>query len=154
MTLYFQEELFSFDHFDIWDESGSVIYTVDRESVLWDRTLHVFDDQGRDVAQVHHVPFSIPTRFSITTLAQEVELVRNFTLFCHSYSIDALDWEISGDFTGHNYQFVRGEQQIAAMEKEWPALHDRYRLAVESPADALMALCVVLAIDCYNELSR
>ena len=30
MTLFLQEELFSFDHFDIWDETGSAVYTVER----------------------------------------------------------------------------------------------------------------------------
>lgn len=154
MTLYLREELFSFDHFDIWDASGDVIYTVDREGLLLGRTLHVIDAKGQNVAQVRHIPFSIPPTFSISTLTREVELVRNFTLFCHSYSIDALGWEISGDFTGHNYQLYRDDAQIASLEKEWLTLHDRYRLEVENAADALIALCVVLAIDCWNEMSR
>lgn len=153
MTLYLQEELFSFDHFEIWDEGGNVIYTVDREG-LWERILHVFDAHGQDVAQVRQIPFSIPATFSITTLVQEVELVRNFTLFHPCYRIDALGWEITGDFTGHNYQFCQGERQCAVMDKDWPALHDRYRLEVENPADALIALCAVLAIDCCDEMSR
>ena len=34
MTLYLQEELFSLDHFDIWDEDGNVKYQVQ-----WSLTL-------------------------------------------------------------------------------------------------------------------
>lgn len=151
MTLYLQEELFSFDHFDIWDEDGRVLYTVDREGFLLGRTLHVTDAQGQDVAQVQHIPFSIPSTFAITTLTQELELTRNFTFFSRSYSLSGLDWEISGNFTGHVYEFYRGEQQVASLEKDWPALHDRYRLEVEDAADAITALCVVLAIDCWDE---
>lgn len=151
MTLYLQEELFSFDHFDIWDETGGVVYTVEREFFTWGKTLHVMDAQGRHMAQVQHVPFTIPPAFSIATAAQELELRHNFRLFSRSYSIDSLGWEISGDFTGHVYEFYRGKQQLAALEKDWLALHDRYRLEVEDPADALIALCTVLAIDCCDE---
>ncbi len=151
MTLYLQEELFSFDHFDIWDEAGGVRYTVDREFFTFGRRLCVCDAQGRDVAQVQHIPFSIPSAFSIVTASQELELQRHFSLFSRSYSLDALGWEITGDFTGHLYEIMRGGQQIAALEKDWPALHDRYRLEVADASDALIALCVVLAIDCWDE---
>ena len=37
------------------------------------------------------------------------------------------------------------------MEKAWPAFHDRYRLEIADPADAMGALCTVLAIDCCDE---
>lgn len=97
MTLYLQEELFSFDHFDIWDETGSAVYTVEREFFTWGRTLHVMDAQGCDVAQVQRIPFSIPSAFSIATAARELELQRNFSFFGRSYSIDSLGWEITGD---------------------------------------------------------
>lgn len=151
MTLYLQEQLFSFDHFDVWDETESVRYTVDREFFTFGRRLRVYDAQGRDVAQVQHVPFSIPSAFSIVTASQELELQRHFSLFSRRYSLDALGWEITGDFTGHVYEIVCGGQQVAALEKDWPALHDRYRLEVANASDALAALCVVLAIDCCDE---
>ena len=46
MTLYLQEQIFSFDHFDIWDESGNVKYQVDRELFQFGRKLVVTDVQG------------------------------------------------------------------------------------------------------------
>ena len=39
MTLYLQEQIFSFDHFDIWDEDGNVKYQVDRELFQFGRKL-------------------------------------------------------------------------------------------------------------------
>ena len=41
MTLYLQEELFSLDHFDIWDEDGNVKYQVERELFQFGRKLVV-----------------------------------------------------------------------------------------------------------------
>ena len=64
MIYYLQEELFSFDHFDIWDEQDNVCFQVDREFLTWGKTLRVRDAQGRLCATVHHVPFSIPCSFA------------------------------------------------------------------------------------------
>lgn len=151
MTLYLQEELFSFDHFDIWDENGAVRYCVDRELFTWGKTLHVTEPDGHEVAQVKHIPFSIPTTFEVTLAAQEFAVQRNFALFSRRYEVERFDWQISGDFTGHFYEFFRGDVRVAVLEKDWPALHDRYSLTVNDAADALPALCVVLAIDCCDE---
>ena len=51
MTLYLQEELFSLDHFDIWDEDGNVKYQVERELFQFGRKLVVVDTQGREAAR-------------------------------------------------------------------------------------------------------
>ena len=56
MIYYLQEELFSFDHFDIWDEQDNVCFQVDREFLTWGKTLRVRDAQGRLCATVHHAP--------------------------------------------------------------------------------------------------
>ena len=137
MIYYLQEELFSFDHFDIWDEQDNVCFQVDREFLTWGKTLRVRDEQGRLCATIHHVPFSIPCSFELETAGGTLELDRHFSLFSRSYSIDSLGWEVEGDFFG--------------IEKAWPAFHDRYRLEIADPADAMGALCTVLDIDCCDE---
>ena len=78
-------------------------------------------------------------------------LDRHFSLFSRSYSIDSLGWEVEGDFFGVDYAITKGSQTVARMEKAWPAFHDRYRLEIADPADAMAALCTVLAIDCCDE---
>lgn len=80
-----------------------------------------------------------------------LELDRHFSLFSRSYSIDSLGWEVEGDFFGVDYAITKGGQTVARMEKAWPAFHDRYRLEIADPADAMAALCTVLAIDCCDE---
>lgn len=121
-----QEELVSFDHFDIWDEQDNVCFQVDREFLTWGKTLRVRDAQGRLCATVHHVPFSIPCSFELETAGGTLELDRHFSLFSRSYSIDSLGWEVEGDFFGVDYAITKGSQTVARMEKAWPAFHDRY----------------------------
>ena len=151
MIYYLQEELFSFDHFDIWDEQDNVCFQVDREFLTWGKTLRVRDAQGRLCATVPHAPFSIPCSFELETADGTLELDRHFSLFSRSYSIDSLGWEVEGDFFGVDYAITKGSQTVARMEKAWPAFHDRYRLEIADPADAMGALCTVLAIDCCDE---
>lgn len=151
MTFYLQEALFSFDHFDIWNEQDEVCFQVDREFFNWGKTLRVRDAAGRLCATVRHVPFSIPCCFELELPDGTLTLERNFTLFSRSYSIVSLGWEVEGDFLGLDFAITRAGQTLARIEKAWPAVHDRYRLDVAAPEDALAALCTVLAIDCCDE---
>ena len=52
-----------------------------------------------------------------------------------------------------SFDSIRGKAKdiVARIEKAWPAFHDRYRLEIADPADAIAALCTVLAIDCCDE---
>ena len=151
MVFYLQEEIFSFDHFDIWDEQDHVCFQVDREFLTWGKTLHVRDAQGRLCATVHHVPFSIPCCFELELAERTFELQRNFAFFSRSYSIESLGWEVEGDFFGTDYAIRNNGRTVARIEKAWPAFHDRYRLEIAEPADAMAALGTVLAIDCCDE---
>lgn len=151
MTLYLQEELFSFDHFDIWDEDGNVKYQVERELFQFGRKLVVVDTQGREVCFVQHIPFSIPCAYELAVPGGSVRLDRQFSFFTQQYSIDQLGWEVSGSFWNLDFSIIQAGRTVATIEKAFPAFHDRYRLEIEDPKDELTALCVVLAIDVEAE---
>ena len=151
MTLYLQEALFSLDHFDIWDESGTVKYQVERELFQFGRKLVVTDTQGREVCFVQHIPFSIPCAYELAVPGGSVRLDRHFSLFSQRYSIDELGWEVSGSFWNLDFSILQAGRTVATIEKAFPAFHDRYRLEIEDPRDELTALCVVLAIDVEAE---
>lgn len=151
MTLYLQEELFSFDHFDIWDENDNVVYQVGREFFTFGRKLILEDANGQELGFVQHIPFSIPCSYELAAPNGSVQLDRHFSLFSQRYSIDSLGWEVQGSFMNLDFSITCGEKTIATIEKAWPAFHDRYRLEIADPKDALLALMVVLAIDVESE---
>lgn len=151
MTLYMQEEIFSFDHFDIWDEAGNVKYQVDRELFQFGRKLIVRDTQGTEVCFVQHIPFSIPCAYELAVPGGSVQLDRHFSFFSQRYSVDALGWDVSGSFMSLEFEITQGARRVAYIEKAWPAFHDRYRLEIADGNDELTALCVVLAIDMEAE---
>ena len=151
MTLYLQEELFSLDHFDIWDEDGNVKYQVERELFQFGRKLVVVDMQGREVCFVQHIPFSIPCAYELAVPGGSVQLDRHFSFFTQQYTIDELGWKVAGSFMSLEFEITQGDRRVAYIEKAFPAFHDRYRLEIEGPKDELTALCVVLAIDVEAE---
>ena len=151
MTLYLQEELFSLDHFDIWDEDGNVKYQVERELFQFGRKLVVVDMQGREVCFVQHIPFSIPCAYELAVPGGSVQLDRHFSFFTQQYTIDELGWMVAGSFMSLEFEITQGDRRVAYIEKAFPAFHDRYRLEIEDPKDELTALCVVLAIDVEAE---
>lgn len=151
MTLYLQEELFSLDHFDIWDEDGNVKYQVERELFQFARKLVVVDMQGREVCFVQHIPFSIPCAYELAVPGGSVRLDRHFSFFTQQYTIDELGWKVAGSFMSLDFEIMQGDRRVAYIEKAFPAFYDRYRLEIEDPKDELTALCVVLAIDVEAE---
>ena len=151
MTLYLQEQIFSFDHFDIWDEDGNVKYQVERELFQFGRKLVVVDMQGREVCFVQHIPFSIPCAYELAVPGGSVQLDRHFSFFTQQYTIDELGWKVAGSFMSLDFEITQGDRRVAYIEKAFPAFYDRYRLEIEDPKDELTALCVVLAIDVEAE---
>ena len=107
MTFYLKEEFLSFDHFDIWDEQDQLVYSADREFFTFGKKLNVEDASGRQIAAIQHVPFSIPCTYVLTIEGQDYDLTRNFAFFSRSYSLDALGWEIEGDFMSLEYAITK-----------------------------------------------
>ena len=97
------------------------------------------------------MPFSIPCTYVLTIEGQDYDLTRNFAFFSRSYSLDALGWEIEGDFMSLEYEITKNGSRVAAISRAFLTLGNRYALEVADPRDALIALCTVLAIDCCDE---
>lgn len=53
----------------------------------------------------------------------------------------------------HDYQITQGGQEIVSISKEWMTWGDSYELDIADPEDEIVALSVVLAIDCVTESS-
>ena len=113
MTLYLQEELFSLDHFGIWDEDGNVKYQVERELFQFGRKLVVVDMQGREVCFVQHIPFSIPCAYELAVPGGSVRLDRHFSFFTQQYTIDELGWKVAGSFMSLDFEIMQGDRRVA-----------------------------------------
>jgi uncharacterized protein YxjI len=153
MKLYIKQKVFSWrDRFTVKTETGGDRYFVEGELFSFGKKLRVYDAGGTERACVRQRIFSFMPRFHVFIDGRKTaEIVKRFTFFTHRYFAEGLGWEIDGDFSAHDYEIRLAGRRIALIHKKWMAWGDCYELDIASPADALSALTVVLAIDCAME---
>ena len=149
MKLLFKERMFSwFDSYDIYDESGSVLYTV-RGELAWGHLLRIYDARGREIGVVKERILSWLPRFEMYLDGRYVGSIRKeFSFFKPRFAIDCNGWQVEGNWFEWDYNIVdaRG-QRIASVSKELFHWTDTYSIDVRDPNHAVCILMLVLAID-------
>ncbi len=156
MKLYIKEKVFSWgDRFTVWDANGQETYFVEGEVFSWGKKLHVYDRAGMEVAFIKQEVFSFLPRYYVFCGSEQVaEIRKEFTFLFPKYRIDGLDWDIEGSFMAHDYTIHQHGQEIVRISKEWMTWGDSYELDIANGADEIVALAVVLTIDCVMESSN
>lgn len=155
MKLYMKEKVFSWgDQFTVKDELGNDKYVVEGEVFSWGKKLHIYDMMGKEVAFIKQEVFSfLPCYYVFCDGEQVAEIQKEFSFFTPRYSIVGLGWEIEGRFMAHEYEITKNGWPIVSISKEWMTWGDSYELNIANPADEIIALAVVLTIDCVVEAS-
>lgn len=153
MKLYIKEKVFSWgDKFTIKDAYGEDKYIVEGEVFTFGKKLHVYDKHGREVAFIKQEVWSFLPRYYVFYGDRQIaEIKKEFTFLFPRYTIEGLGWEIDGSFMAHDYQITKRGRKIVTISKEWMTWGDSYELDIADPADELVALAVVIAIDCVTE---
>ena len=79
------------------------------------------------------------------------EIVKELTFLRPKYTIAGLDWQVDGDFWAHDYTISSHGEPIVKVYKEWISWGDSYAIDIRRDQDALLALAIVLAIDCVMD---
>ena len=150
MKLYLHQKVFSWvDRFTVKDEFGTDRYFVEGEFFSWGKKLHVYDINGKEVAFIQQKIFSLLPKFFVFIEGRQIaEIIKEFTFLRPKYSIGGLGWEINGSFMAHDYEITQRGQSIVTIHKEWMTWGDCYELDISNEGDEIVALSVVLAIDC------
>ena len=153
MKLYIKEKVFSWgDKFTVKDAYGEDKYIVEGEVFTFGKKLHVYDRAGREVAFIKQEIWSFLPRYYVFCGDRQIaEIKKEFTFLFPRYTIEGLGWEIDGSFMAHDYQITKRGRKIVTISKEWMTWGDSYELDIADPADELVALAVVIAIDCVTE---
>ena len=153
MKLYIREKVFSWgDKFTVKDEFGNDKYYVQGEILSWGKKLHVYDMSGNEVAFIKQELFTLLPRYCVFCDDEQVaEIKKEFSFIFPRYSIEGLGWEIEGRFMAHDYEITQNGRSIVSITKEWMTWGDSYELDIKNPADEIVALAVVLTIDCVTE---
>ena len=149
MRLWFKQRFFSwFDSYDIYDEEGNVVYTVEGQ-LAWGHCLHVLDAEGNHIGTVQEKIFTLLPKFEMYVGEEYVGCIqKEFTFFFPRYDIDCNGWQVDGDFMEWEYTVKTGcGWLVASISKQLWNWTDTYTIDVADPRDALCALMLVLAID-------
>lgn len=149
MKLLFKQRLFSwFDSYDIYDEEGNTIFTVEGQP-SWGHRLHILDPYGNHIGTVQQKVFTFLPKFELTAYNEYWGcLQKEFSLLRPRFTFDIADWEVAGSFTEWDYTIQSPSQgEIAVISKELLKLTDTYVIDVHDPSNALASLMVVLSID-------
>ena len=153
MKLYIKEKVFSWgDKFTVKNEFENDKYIVEGEVFSWGKKLHVYDMRGYEVAFIKQEVWSFLPRYYVFCGDEQVaEIKKEFSFLFPRYSIDGLGWEIEGSFMAHDYEITQDGRTIVSISKEWMTWGDSYELNIKNPEDEIVALAVVLTIDCVTE---
>ncbi|MDN6625880.1 MAG: LURP-one-related family protein [Pisciglobus halotolerans] len=150
MELVIKQRLFSWkDRFTVKNREGEDCYFVEGEFFSWGKKLHIYDREEKEVLYIEQKLWSWLAEYSLYIDGEEQGIVRQqLTLFHPRYVIEGPDWQVEGDFWAHEYNIIEKEQVIASISKEWFSWGDSYTLSIQDESQALLALGVVLVIDC------
>lgn len=152
MRLMIKQRVFSWtDTYDVYDENQNTKYFVKAEFLSIGHRIHVYDMQGNELGMIRERVLSLLPVFEIEmngTVCGRVE--KRFTLFRPKYEIDFNGWRAEGDFLGWEYDVYSGCSSILHISKELFPWGDTYVLDFANPADELMGLLLVIAIDAAN----
>lgn len=148
MRLYFKQRFFSwFDSYDIYDEAGAVLYTVQGQ-LAWGHKLQVCNALGQEIATLREQVLTLLPRFNLQINGEAAgSITKQFTLFRPAFSVDCRDWRVEGSFWEWDYRILSPHGTVARIEKQFFSFTDSYVIDVNQADDALLALLVVLAID-------
>lgn len=148
MKLLFKQRAFTwFDSYDIFDEAGNTVYTV-QGRLAWGHRLEISDAAGNYLGQVRQEVLTFRPRFSLFIGENCVgQLRKEFALFKPVFTLDCNGWEIEGNFWEWNYRVTEGSRIVMTVSKELFHWTDTYQMDIADPRDALLCLMIVLAID-------
>ncbi len=149
MQMLFKQRAFSwFDSYDIYDENGDTLFTVEGQP-SWGHCLHVLDREGRHIGTVRQKVMAFMPTFELYAYEDYLgRMTQKMTFLRPRYTFDGSDWEVEGNFMALDYSIVSPSQgPVAVICKDPFRWTDTYVIDVAEEDNALCALLIVLAID-------
>ena len=153
MRLLFKQRVFSwFDSYDIYDESGNTVFSVEGR-FSWGKKLEIHDASGKQLGTLKQKPFSFLPTFDIYLGDSYIgQVQKEFTFFKPSFHINCNGWRVDGNMWEWDYSIYDARNSlVASVSKELFHWADTYVIDVFDPGDAVSALMVVLAIDAEKD---
>ena len=149
MKMLFKQRFFSwFDTYDIYNEAGEVLFTV-QGKFAWEKKLEIYDASQNHIGTLEQKVFQFLPTYELYLNGSFVGTIcKRFSLFRPAFDIDCNGWYIEGNWAEWDYNiYDNSSTQIAYISKEIFNWTDTYVLDVRDPVNAVTVLMIALAID-------
>lgn len=149
MKLLFKQRFFSwFDSYDIYDDAGNTVFTV-QGKLSWGHRLEIYNCRGDHVGTVKEEVLTFLPRFALYVGEDHIgQIKKEFTFFKPVFTLDCNNWEVNGDLFEWDYTVTNGAGElIMQASKELFHWSDTYIIDIVRPENTLLSLMIVLAID-------
>ena len=104
MKLLFKQRFFSwFDSYDIYDEDGNTVFTVEGK-LAWGHCLHILNAAGEHIGTVQQRVLTFLPKFELYIGEQYYGCIcKEFTFFTPRFTLECSDWEVNGSFMEWDY---------------------------------------------------
>ncbi|QOV19372.1 LURP-one-related family protein [Blautia liquoris] len=152
MKLLIKQRVFSWtDSYDIYDESERVRYLVKAELIALGHRLHIYDANRNEIGMIKQKLLTFLPAFEIEIGGvTRGRIQKKLTFLKPKYEIDCNEWSVEGDFFGWNYDVYSSGRPIIHISKQLLRFGDTYVIDIDNPADELMGMMLVIAIDAAN----
>jgi uncharacterized protein YxjI len=148
-----KEKVWSFaETFTIKDEHERDVAMVTGKTWSFGDKLSFQDMAGRELAFIKQIVMTMRPMYELYRDGQLAAVVEKkaFTLFRAAFTIDVPgpdDLVAEGDFTDHEYTFLRGDLPVARVSKRWFSWSDTYGVDINPGEDAILILATTVVID-------
>ena len=153
MRMLFKQRFFSwFDSYDIYNDAGDVIFSV-QGKLAWGKKLEIYDASQKHIGTLEQRIFQFMPTYDLYLNGSFVGTIhKRFSLFHPEFDIDCNGWYVEGNWAEWDYRiFDNTGAQIAYISKELFNWTDTYVLDVYNVANAVTVLMIALAIDAEKE---
>ena len=152
MRFIMKQQLFTWgDRYIIQNEQELDMYEVQGKVFTLGHQLTFSDTRGQELASIRQQLFTWGATYEI--IRGEVlyaTVHKEFTLFSPKLTIEVPGeaWlEVHGDFTSHEYTFLRQGQPVAQVSEAWFTFADTYGVDVAEGEDPVLILASTVIID-------
>lgn len=153
MKLYIKQSVFTLGaKFTVKNEFGEDAYYIEGSFFRYPKEFNIYNSYHEKVGHIERQILRFFSHYDIKTDKQNITLKREFSFFRQYYSILGIDWSLQGNFTGHHYEVMSGNDPIMKLRKHWFTWGDSYELDIPDHQDEVLALAIAICID--NEILR
>lgn len=152
MRLLIKQRVFSWtDSYDVYDEEGNKKYFVKAELLSLGHRLHVYDSRDNEIGMIKEKLMTFMPAFEIVIDGVRKGMIqKKLTFLKPKYEVEFNGRRVEGDFLAWNYDVYAGGNSVIHITKELLHWGDTYVIDFADPADELMGLMLVVAIDAAN----